>query len=117
MESGLQQVLVYCDSYYQWTAASLSSNAKKWGDYTDYKSQASIMKQWLKDRAESIYSGLEKFDDDLTSINTLNTKTGSFVDVTDLSGRVVKRHADPVHWKDGLPAGVYVVSGKVVVVK
>lgn len=117
MENGLQQVLDYCDSYYEWNASSLASNADKWGDDTDYKAQAARMKQWLKDRAESIYNGLEKFDDQETGINTANTEKGSYVDVADLNGRVVKRHADPVHWKDGLPAGVYVVSGKVVVVK
>ena len=116
MNGGLQQVLDYCDSYYQWTAASLSNNQEKWNDRTDYAKQSSRIRQWLKDRAEAIYNSLEKFDD-VTGIRSPDKGNALAVDVVDLSGRVVKRHANMKHWSDGLQAGVYIAGGKRVTVK
>jgi hypothetical protein len=116
MENGLQEVLDYCDTYYTWTANSLSKNAGLWGDYTDYAAQSSTIKSWLEARAKSIYDELSN-DEVVTSVKRLNAATPAVVDVVDLNGRVVKHQVDRADWSNGLPAGVYVVGGKKVVVK
>lgn len=92
------------------------NNQEKWNDRTDYAKQSSRIRQWLKDRAEAIYNSLEKFDD-VTGIRLSDKGNALAVDVVDLSGRVVKRHANMKHWSDGLQAGVYIVGGKRVTVK
>lgn len=116
MENGLQEVLDYCDTYYTWTANSLSENAGLWGDYTDYAAQSSTIKSWLEARAKSIYDELSN-DEVVTSVKRLNAATPAVVDVVDLNGRVVKHQVDRADWSNGLSAGVYVVGGKKVVVK
>lgn len=116
MENGLQEVLDYCDTYYTWTANSLSKNAGQWGDYTDYAAQSSTIKSWLEARAKSIYDELSN-DEVVTSVKRLNAATPAGVDVVDLNGRVVKHQVDRADWSNGLSAGVYVVGGKKVVVK
>ena len=117
MENGLQEVLDYCDTYYTWTANSLSDNASKWWDNTDYAKQSSTIKSWLKARAKSIYDELKSDEVVVASVKRLNAATPAVVDVVDLNGRVVKHQVDRADWSNGLPAGVYVVGGKKVVVK
>lgn len=58
MENHLQELLDYCDVYYQYTKDSFLKNADKWSDGKDYRTVAQNMKNWLERRAHHIYSRL-----------------------------------------------------------
>lgn len=113
MEKGLQTVLDYCDSYYEWNKSSFKTDGDKWGSY-DYASASVRYKNWLNDRANSIYASLDKYDDlPVTGITAVRkNETDNLVNVIDLCGRIVKKSVSRDSWRQGLHAGVYIVGGK-----
>ena len=64
MESGkLDELIEYCDDYYEYANPSFENNASKWGDGNDYQTQTNNAKTWLRKRANYIYNNLEKDDE------------------------------------------------------
>lgn len=62
MESGkLQELLEYCDDYYDYAKETFDHDATVWGS-SDYASLTTKAKTWLKKRAEYIYNELEVYD-------------------------------------------------------
>ncbi len=59
---GLEELLEYCDEYYEFASPSLVHNATKWGDGTQYETQTANAKTWLAARAAYIYNNLTAYD-------------------------------------------------------
>ena len=58
MENGLQELLEYCQDYYDFAHNSFDANKAKWGDGTDYKKQAKTAAGWLETRTQKIYDDI-----------------------------------------------------------
>ncbi len=52
-----------------------------------------------------------------TAIDRIESATPKIVNVYDLSGRIIKRNADPATATDGLRKGIYIVGGKKIAVQ
>jgi hypothetical protein len=90
-------------------------------------------KQWLERRANYVYNSLKvypidtpkeeddmHFDDDHPNgieIVDADNDTHSLVDVYDINGRLVKRQVSVFDLRSGLRPGIYIVSGRKMVVK
>ena len=64
MKLHLQELSDYIDDYYAFARPSLESNnlETRWSDGQDYAELKDIFKNWLKNRAEYIYSTLDVYD-------------------------------------------------------
>ena len=60
--NAVEELLDYCDEYYQYANSSFVHNAKMWGDGNNYDSNAKNAKNWLRTRANHIYSHLNEYD-------------------------------------------------------
>ena len=58
MENGLEELLEYCQDYYDFARNSFEANRKVWGDNTNYARQAQTAANWLRTRSEQIYDDL-----------------------------------------------------------
>ena len=58
MEEDLQELMEYCQDYYDFARNSFNSNRDKWGDRTDYAQQAKDAASWLETRANKIYQDI-----------------------------------------------------------
>ena len=58
MDNGLEELLEYCQDYYDFAHNSFEANRKVWGDNTNYARQALTAANWLKTRSEQIYDDL-----------------------------------------------------------
>lgn len=64
-EGGLDELIEFCDDYFDYAALSLSHNREgaQVGDRSsDYSSITSNSKKWLKDRCNHIYSSIKAYD-------------------------------------------------------
>lgn len=59
---GLEELLEYCDEYYEYASPSFVHNATKWNDGTQYATQTANAKSWLARRAAYVYSNLTTYD-------------------------------------------------------
>lgn len=58
LDEDLQELLEYCQDYYDFAKKSFTRNRTKWGDATDYAKQATEAATWLQKRAERIYEDI-----------------------------------------------------------
>jgi hypothetical protein len=58
MENDLQELLEYCQDYYDFAKNSFNDNKSRWGDNTNYAQQATQASNWLSARAEKIYQDI-----------------------------------------------------------
>ena len=58
MQNDLQELLEYCQDYYDFAKNSLDLDNTVWNQYTDYAQQAQTAASWLETRAEKIYQDL-----------------------------------------------------------
>lgn len=58
MENNLQELLEYCQDYYDFAKNSFDANRSVWGDYTDYAQQAVTAANWLGTRTQKIYDDI-----------------------------------------------------------
>ncbi len=91
MENNLQELLEYCQDYYDFAKNSLSFNRSKWNDPTDYGRQAQRAAGWLQTRTEQIYADIlsgrrpempepvEYVEFDNTKLYTLTCQRGALV--------------------------------------
>ncbi len=138
-QGGMDELLEFCDDYFQYANPSFIHNAEKWGDGTNYSSKVMRAKNWLKQRVQSIYGKLTPYDltgewdepeiwasskatvdnDDLedseTGVKRLCTPT--LFTVYDLRGVLLKRDASFNTWREGLAPGLYIVNGKKVLIQ
>lgn len=63
MESGkLDELIEYCDDYYNYVAPSFEHNYTKWSDGYNYDTHNSNAKSWLRKRANYIYNSLQRYE-------------------------------------------------------
>ena len=63
MESGkLDELIEYCDDYFEYARPSLEHNNSQWGDGSNYQTHTNNAKSWLRKRANYIYNNLEKYE-------------------------------------------------------
>lgn len=58
----VEELLTYCDDYYNFARKSLEHNAQLWGDGNQYATVTSNSKNWLRRRANWLYSKLPTYD-------------------------------------------------------
>lgn len=58
MENDLQELLEYCQDYYDFAHNSFDANKSKWGDNTNYAQQAQQAANWLNVRSQQIYADI-----------------------------------------------------------
>lgn len=58
LDENLQELLEYCQDYYDFACNSFVSNKSKWNDNTDYAKQAKEAASWLETRANKIYEDI-----------------------------------------------------------
>ena len=58
MNNGLQELLEYCQDYYDFAKYSFDDNRSKWGDNTNYAQQALKAATWLESRTTQIYNDI-----------------------------------------------------------
>ena len=140
-QGGLDELIDFCDDYYEYANPSFLHNAERWGDGNNYFKNKESAKAWLKKRANYIYSKLTPYDlgDDLmipeiwgASAATIDNddeedpddavrslrdrRAPTLFTVYDLRGVLLKRGATFDTWRDGLAPGLYIVNGKKVLV-
>ena len=140
-QGGLDELIEYCDDYFNYANPSFIHNAQMWGDGNNYSNNKENAKKWLRQRANYIYSKLTPYD--LTgeldeseewapSVATLDNddpedpdtpvavartpKAPTLFTVYDLRGMLLKRDATFNTWREGLAPGIYIVNGKKVLV-
>ena len=58
MDEDLEELMEYCQDYYDFARNSFSDNRQRWGDRTDYGQQAQDAAQWLESRTQRIYNDM-----------------------------------------------------------
>lgn len=130
-EGRLQELLEYVDDYTEFAMPSILHNndadiSEK--NRHDYNVVAERSKEWLTKRANYIFNNLETFDispdivepEDYgqpTEIENVASDVNRLVDVYTIGGILVRRQVPYVQRGQGLEPGMYVIDGKVTVVK
>ena len=131
-EGRLQELLEYVDDYTEFAMPSILHNndadiSEK--NKHDYNLVAKRSKEWLTTRANYIFNSLEQFDispDIVTPEDygqpteieeTVASDINRLVDVYTIGGILVRRQVPYVQRGQGLEPGMYVIDGKVTVVK
>ena len=131
-EGRLQELLEYVDDYTEFAMPSILHNndadiSEK--NRHDYNVVAERSKEWLTTRANYIFNSLEQFDispDIVTPEDygqpteieeTVASDINRPVDVYTIGGILVRRQVPYVQRGQGLEPGMYVIDGKVTVVK
>jgi len=120
----VEELVDFCQEYYDYVKPSFEKNYKKWGDGRDYATQIAKQQNWLKERAEFVYNSLTAYDvseelpepqawepyvshESATGIHPLEQSDGSLGDVVaiyDLSGRklqTMQKGINIVHYSNG----------------
>lgn len=131
-EGRLQELLEYVDDYTEFAMPSiLHNNDAEVMELNkhDYNQVAKRSKEWLTTRANYIFNSLETFDispDIVTPEDygqpteievTVASDINRLVDVYTIGGILVRRQVPYVQRGQGLEPGMYVIDGKVTVVK
>ena len=129
IESGkLDELIEYCDDYYQYAQASLQHNADEWGDGGQYATVTTNAKNWLTKRANYIYTNLDKYDlspdiitpeeDDYGQPDHVDVAKvlSCLVNVYTINGVLIRRQVPYGQFNIGLMPGIYIVDGKKIVI-
>ncbi|MEE0870854.1 MAG: CotH kinase family protein [Bacteroidaceae bacterium] len=131
-EGRLQELLEYVDDYTEFAMPSiLHNNDAEVNELNkhDYNQVAKRSKEWLTTRANYIFNSLETFDispDIVTPEDygqpteiedAVSSDVNRLVDVYTIGGILVRRQVPYVQRGQGLEPGMYVIDGKVTVVK
>ena len=127
MRNSLDELIDFCADYYAYARSSLEHNYQKWGDGNNYAVSATNAANWLRQRAEYIYSHLTAYeltDEEIngeTGINDVLIRdarwTTGLADVYNLQGICVKRQVPVSELRSTLPPGLYLVNGNKFVIK
>lgn len=114
-QDGIEELCDFIDSYYEYVASALNHNKSKWHDNTDYASQVNTAKQWLRDRADYLFSKADVYE--LEGIEQVTaTETAPLPDIYNLRGQLIRRHATPQEIQT-LPHGLYIVNSSIVCIE
>ena len=130
MTSGkLDELIEFCDDYYDYVNASFQHNATSWGDGNGYASINANAKNWLRKRANYIYNRLDiyELDDDIIELPEEEygqpdridptEVAAKLVDVYTVNGILVRRQVPYGQFNVGLAPGIYIVNGKKVAIR
>ena len=135
VESGkIDELIEYCDDYYQYAQTSLEHNAVGddgylWGDGTQYASVTTNAKNWLTKRANYIYTHLDTYDisEDIIEPEEEDYGQPDRIDVTKvmnrlvnvytINGVLVRKQVPYGRFNQGLMPGIYIVDGKKVAIR
>ncbi len=124
LQSGkFDELIEYCDDYFEYVRPSFEYNAFMWGDGGNYETQNSNAKNWLTKRANYIYTHLTEYDlgDDIIDPEEeygqpdrvdLNKEANKLVDVYTINGVLIRKQVPYVQFNQGLMPGIYIVNGK-----
>ena len=125
----LEELIEFCDDYYEYANSSFQHNSWMWGDGSGYATINSNAKSWLTKRANYIYSHLDKYELDDDVIEMPEEEYGQpdridptevaakLVDVYTVNGILVRRQVPYGQFNVGLTPGIYIVNGKKVVIR
>ncbi len=124
----LEELIEYCDDYFQYANASFVHNSNQWGDGRNYATHTTNAKSWLTRRAQYIYDHLEVYDlsediletkeeQETTNIIDMGEVLNKPVNVYSLNGILVRRAVPQSRCLEGLAPGIYIVNGKKVAIK
>lgn len=103
MENDLQELLEYCQDYYDFAKNSFIQNRSLWSDYTDYATQVTEAENWLEARSEQIYADIvagvrpdipepiEYVEFDNNKLYTITCPRGALVLTSDHNGLTVEQ--------------------------
>ncbi|MCQ2197681.1 MAG: CotH kinase family protein [Bacteroidaceae bacterium] len=119
------ELIEYCDDYFEYAEPSLLHNATQWGDGNSYKKTNNNAKQWLTKRINYIYSNLEVYDlsddiidefegDEMGQPDHIDIASvvNEPVDVYTLNGIKVRSRVPYINSMQGLIPGIYIVKGQ-----
>jgi hypothetical protein len=123
----LEELIEYCDDYFEYANASFQHNYSQWGDGNNYATHTANAKSWLERRAQYIYNNLEVYDlsedimetkeeQETTKVINVGEVLNKPVNVYSLNGILVRRAVPKSRCLDGLAPGIYIVNGKKVAV-
>ena len=123
----MDELIEYCDDYYQYASESFVHNYSKWSDGRNYATHTTNAKSWLKKRAEYIFSQLEVYDlsddiiepeDDYGQPDRIDVAelAQRAVNVYNLNGMLIRRQVPYSRFADGLQPGIYIVNGRKIAV-
>ena len=124
----LEELIEYCDDYYEFANASFQHNYSRWNDGNNYATHTANAKSWLEKRARYIYNNIEVYDlsEDIvqtkeemeeTNVIDVGELMGKPVNVYALNGILVRRAVPRANCFEGLAPGVYIVDGRKYVIK
>jgi len=128
-EGKLDELLEYCDDYYDYANPSFVHNATKWSDGKAELTQINNAKNWLTKRANYIYSNLTEYDlsDDLIENEDEpygepdrvdpSTIMAQAVDVYTINGIRVRTQVPVGEAFRGLMPGIYIMNGKKIMIR
>ena len=123
-QKSVEELVDFCQEYYNYVKPSFEKNHKKWGDGLDYANQIAKQQKWLKSRAEYVYNGLTAYDiseelpdsqawepygshewtSGIQSMEQPSASQGEIVAIYDLSGRklqTLQKGINIVHYRNG----------------
>ena len=129
-QKSVEELVDFCQEYYDYVKPSFERNHKKWGDGNDYSKQIAKQQLWLKKRAEYVYNGLTAYDiseelpevqawepyighESATGIQSLelpDSQQGVVVAIYDFSGRklqTMQKGINVIHYSNGKAKLVY----------
>jgi len=133
----LEELIEYCDDYFQYARPSLEHNYTQYfrngefysnvRDGADYDTHTTNAKNWLRKRANYIYSHLDVYDlsddiidpeDDYGQPDRIDIakEASRTVNVYNINGMIVRRQVPYGKFADGLQPGIYIVNGKKIAV-
>ena len=123
-QKSVEELVDFCQEYYNYVKPSFEKNHKKWGDGLDYANQIAKQQKWIKLRAEYVYNGLTAYDiseelpdsqawepygshewtSGIQSMEQPSASQGEIVAIYDLSGRKLQslqKGINIVHYRNG----------------
>lgn len=126
----IDELIEYCDDYFEYANPSFKHNATQWGDGSSYNKTNNNAKNWLTKRANYIYSHLQAYDlsddiiddfegEEIGQPNRIDMASviNEPVDVYSLNGIKVRSCAPYINCTQGLIPGIYIVKGMKIVVR
>lgn len=116
----LQEILDYCDDYYEFSKSSFERNDAKWHEGHKYDIVKENYKSWISRRINFIYNNIQHFEettDPTTSITSVEKAMPATADVFNLQGMKVKSQVPIAEIRDRLQPGIYIVNGRKFIVK
>ena len=80
------ELLEYAQDYYDYAAPSLTRNATRWNDRTDYAAAVADIRTWLRARADYVMSGLTPYplDDDDPALLFADVNADGYLSLADV---------------------------------